>query len=48
VVLGRVAGWLITGPLAFLLAGVLDALAFFSAALRARVRARRSRARRRV
>jgi hypothetical protein len=39
-VLGRLAAWLITGPLAFLIAGVLDLLAFFAAALRARYRAR--------
>jgi hypothetical protein len=39
-VLGRLAAWLITGPLAFLIAGVLDLLAFFAATLRARHRAR--------
>jgi hypothetical protein len=40
-VLGRLAGWLITGPLAFLVAGALDLLAFFAAARRARRGARR-------
>jgi hypothetical protein len=40
-VLGRLAGWLVTGPLAFLIAGVLDLLAFFAAARRERRSARR-------
>jgi hypothetical protein len=37
-VLERLAAWLITGPLAFLIAGVLDLLGFLAAALRARLR----------
>jgi hypothetical protein len=40
-VLGRLAGWLITGPPAFLVAGVLDLLAFFVARSRARCSERR-------
>jgi hypothetical protein len=35
-VLGRLAAWLITGPLAFLIAGVMDTLAFVIGTLRER------------
>jgi hypothetical protein len=36
--LGRIAARVVTGPLAFLLAGVIDVLAYAAASARARLR----------